>query len=260
MRNISHKPDSHRVAVAATSVSMPAFWVGQVRARALEKGDALEIARIAAISAAKKTSDLIPFCHQVALTHVAVSYRLEQDSIGIEVSVAAVAATGVEMEALTAAAICAITLYDILKPHTADIAIGPTLLLSKTGGKDSEAWHDRPLRVSLRGATLERAERWFGDLATLQAASEEEADLTVQLLAPDARGEPTSDGEDDTGLELAMRQFATRRHPAAAAWRLAAAQIGRRTELRVEEHGGPTDELLAAVAPALVRRIRSQQP
>ena len=260
MRNISHKPDSHRVAVAATSVSMPEFWVGQVRARALAKGDALEIARIAAISAAKKTSDLIPFCHQVPLTHVEVTYRLEQASIAIEVSVAAVAATGVEMEALTAAAICAITLYDILKPHTAEIAIGPTLLLSKTGGKDSEAWHERPIRVSLRGATLERAERWFGDLAMLHAASEQEADLSVQLLPHDASAEPAAQGETDTGLELAMRQFATRRHPAAAAWHLAAAQVGGRTALRVEEHGGATDELLAAVAPALVRRIRNQQP
>jgi molybdenum cofactor biosynthesis protein MoaC len=258
MRNISHKPDSHRVAVAATSVSMPEFWVGQVRARALEKGDALEIARIAAISAAKKTSDLIPFCHQVALTHVAVSYRLEQDSIGIEVSVAAVAATGVEMEALTAAAICAITLYDILKPHTSDIAIGPTLLLSKTGGKDSEAWHDRPLRVSLRGATLDRAASWFGDLATLERAPEEGADLSVTLLPPDSRDEAPTGGDPDSGLELAMRQFAVRRLPAAAAWQLRASQCGPRTDLVVEEHGGITDQLLAAVAPALIRRVRSR--
>jgi hypothetical protein len=162
------------------------------------------------------------------------------------------------MEALTAAAICAITLYDILKPHTSDIAIGPTLLLSKTGGKDSEAWHDRPLRVSLRGATLDRAASWFGDLATLERAPEEGADLSVTLLPPDSRDEAPTGGDPDSGLELAMRQFAVRRLPAAAAWQLRASQCGPRTDLVVEEHGGITDQLLAAVAPALVRRVRSR--
>lgn len=257
MRNISHKPDSHRTAIATTSVTMPAHWVEQVRARALEKGDALEIARVAAISAAKKTSDLIPFCHQVPLTHVAVRYSLEEAAVGIEVTVAAVAATGVEMEALTAAAICAITLYDILKPHTSDIAIGPTLLASKTGGKDSEAWHERPLRVALQGATLARAASWFGDLATLAQATADEVDLAIALVAHDATAERPP-GETATGLEIAMRQFATRRLPAAASWNLFASASQGRIQLVIEEHGGLTDQLLAAVAPALVRNLRSR--
>ena len=110
MVNVGDKPNTHRIAIATGSISMLPATFDLVEAGNHKKGDVLGIARIAGIQASKKTSDLIHFCHQVPLTHVAVSYRLEQASIGIEVSVAAVAATGVEMEALTAAAICAITL------------------------------------------------------------------------------------------------------------------------------------------------------
>jgi hypothetical protein len=111
--------------------------------------------------------------------------------------------------------------------------------------------------VSLRGATLDRAASWFGDLATLERTPEAAADLSVILLPPDSRDEAPTGGEPDSGLEFAMRQFAVRRLPAAAAWQLRASQCGLRTDLVVEEHGGLTDQLLAAVAPALLRRVRS---
>lgn len=237
---------------------MPAYWVEQVKARRLEKGDALEIARVAAIQAAKRTSDLIPFCHQVALTHVSVRYTFTDAGIDIAVSATAVAATGVEMEALTGAALAALTLYDMLKPHTQEIAIGPTLLDDKQGGKDSEAWHERPLTVALRGADATRAARWFGDLATLR---EDEAQPSVRfhLHAP-ATSPPVTEGSRDAGLEQAMRDFAVRRLPAAAGWSLVATQAGSTTSVAVEDHGALTDQLLAAIAPALVRRIRAAQP
>lgn len=254
MRNISHKPESLRTATARSSVAMPAYWVEQVKARNLEKGDALEIARVAAIQAAKRTADLIPFCHQVPLTHVRVGYTFADNSIGIEVGATAVAATGVEMEALTGAALAALTLYDMVKPHTKEIAIGPVLLDEKQGGKDSEAWHERPITLALDGADAARAATWFGDLAavTLRAA---DADLRFHLHAP-GNAPLLQAATTDSGLEQAMRDFAVRRLPAAAVWSIRAATADGATIVAVEDHGPLTDQLLAAIAPALVRRIR----
>jgi cyclic pyranopterin monophosphate synthase len=99
------------------------------------KGDPLEIARIAGISAAKKTSDLIPLCHQIPLTHVALQFRTRQDGIEITATAATAARTGVEMEAMTAASIAALTIYDMTKALDKAIEIRQVHLVEKTGGK-----------------------------------------------------------------------------------------------------------------------------
>ncbi len=99
------------------------------------KGDPLEIARIAGISAAKKTSDLIPLCHQLPLTHVAIAFRIEEHGVEITASAATEARTGVEMEAMTAAAIAALTVYDMTKALDKGIEIREIHLIEKTGGK-----------------------------------------------------------------------------------------------------------------------------
>ena len=110
------------------------------------KGDPLGIARIAGIAAAKKTSDLIPLCHPLMLTYVDVNLRVEKRGIHIESSATTTAQTGVEMEALTAAAVAALTVYDMTKALDKSISIEDLYLVEKTGGKSGDF-----RRTSLRG-------------------------------------------------------------------------------------------------------------
>jgi cyclic pyranopterin phosphate synthase len=102
------------------------------------KGDPLGIARIAGIAAAKKTPDLIPLCHPLMLTHVDVSLRVEKRGVHIESSATTTAQTGVEMEALTAAAVAALTVYDMTKALDKSISIEDLYLVEKTGGKSGD--------------------------------------------------------------------------------------------------------------------------
>ncbi|MHB8404448.1 MAG: bifunctional molybdenum cofactor biosynthesis protein MoaC/MoaB [Gammaproteobacteria bacterium] len=137
MKNITSKPETLRAARAGGTVQMPAECVALLRERRTEKGDALEIARAAAILGAKRTWELLPLCHQLPLASVRVDYRLEDKGrVHIEAEVEVIAATGVEMEALTAVAVAALTLYDMLKPHAGTaLQIGDIRLLEKRGGK-----------------------------------------------------------------------------------------------------------------------------
>jgi cyclic pyranopterin phosphate synthase len=102
------------------------------------KGDPLGIARIAGIAAAKKTPDLIPLCHPLMLTHVDVNLRVEKRGVHIESSATTTAQTGVEMEALTAAAVAALTVYDMTKALDKSISIEDLYLVEKTGGKSGD--------------------------------------------------------------------------------------------------------------------------
>ncbi len=99
------------------------------------KGDPLEVARIAGISAAKRTWDLIPLCHQLPLTHVELQFSVEESGIEITATAATAARTGVEMEAMTAASVAALTIYDMTKALDKGIEIREIHLLEKTGGK-----------------------------------------------------------------------------------------------------------------------------
>jgi cyclic pyranopterin phosphate synthase len=133
MVDVSRKQVTERSATARAFVSM-----SEEVLRALPsnpKGDPLEVARIAGIGAAKKTSDLIPLCHQLPLTHVAVDCRVEANGIEIVATAATAARTGVEMEALTAAAIAALTVYDMTKALDKAIEIREIHLVEKSGGK-----------------------------------------------------------------------------------------------------------------------------
>lgn len=136
MKDITHKPETLRSARATATVRMPAFCVELLRERKAEKGDALEIARSAGYLGAKKTWELLPLCHPLPLQNIDINYELQDEAVRIEVEVSLVGATGVEMEALTAASITALTLYDMLKPHAGtDLAIEDVHLLRKKGGK-----------------------------------------------------------------------------------------------------------------------------
>lgn len=138
MKDVTAKSPTHREAVAEAILLMPPEAQILLRERRTEKGDALEIARAAGALAAKKTWDLIPFCHPLPITHVEVTYFFEFEGVRIQVLVKTIAPTGVEMEALTAVSLVALTLYDMLKPHTKDLEIGYMRLISKTGGKSGD--------------------------------------------------------------------------------------------------------------------------
>lgn len=139
MRDVSEKNVSLRVAVARSCVEMPPEVLLRLKARTLDKGDALEIARAAAILGAKRTWELLPLCHPIPVERLDLHYEFGVDRVTIFVEVATHARTGIEMEALTAASICALCLYDMLKPHAGtNLIIRETLLLKKTGGKSSD--------------------------------------------------------------------------------------------------------------------------
>jgi cyclic pyranopterin phosphate synthase len=135
MVDVTAKQQTHRVARAEAFVEMSASTLKLLRQNALPKGNPLETARIAGIQAAKKTSDLIPLCHPLPLTHVDVSIAVVKGGVKLETIASTKAETGVEMEALTAAAVAALTLYDMCKAVEKGITIGNIRLLEKLGGK-----------------------------------------------------------------------------------------------------------------------------
>jgi len=115
MVNVGHKPDQQRTARAEGWLRCRAETIAALRARALPKGDVLTVAQIAAIQAAKRTDELIPLCHSLPLSAVEVDFEIEDAAIRIRTSVTTTAKTGVEMEALTAVSVAALTLYDMCK-------------------------------------------------------------------------------------------------------------------------------------------------
>jgi cyclic pyranopterin phosphate synthase len=139
MVDVSTKPKSVRTARAVAFVRMSADTVSQVKEGGLSKGDALGAARLAGIMAAKKTYELIPLCHPLSLTDVNVEAKIVAEGVEISTQVKTNERTGVEMEALTAAAVAALTVYDMCKSLDKGISIERVQLVSKTGGK-SGAW------------------------------------------------------------------------------------------------------------------------
>jgi cyclic pyranopterin phosphate synthase len=136
MVDVSGKPETRRTAQARAFVAMSAPVLKALPTN--PKGNPLEIARFAGIQAAKRTSDLIPMCHPLPLTHVEVTTKVVKGGIEIRATAATTAATGVEMEALTAASIAALTIYDMCKALDKGIVIRDILLESKTGGKSGD--------------------------------------------------------------------------------------------------------------------------
>ncbi len=130
MVDVGGKPLSRRRAVARALVQMSPETAG--RLRDLPKGDALTTAQIAGIAAAKRASDLIPLCHPLPLSHIAVSLSVREAAVEIVATVETTAQTGVEMEALTAAAVAGLTVYDMAKAIDKDMAVTDVTLLEKT--------------------------------------------------------------------------------------------------------------------------------
>jgi cyclic pyranopterin phosphate synthase len=140
MVDVSAKADTAREAVAEGRITMSAEALDAVRAGNIKKGDVLGTARIAGIMAAKKTSELIPLCHPLMLSKIAIAFEFEDHGIRAEARVRLNGPTGVEMEALTAVSVALLTLYDMAKALDKSMGISDIRLLSKTGGKSGD-WH-----------------------------------------------------------------------------------------------------------------------
>lgn len=136
MVDTSTKPDTERLARASAVVRMQPATLALIRDRSMAKGDVFEVARLAGIMAAKKTSDLIPLCHPLPITSVKVDFTIDgADRLTIEASVKVFGKTGVEMEALTAASVAALTVYDMCKAVDRGMVIERIRLEEKSGGK-----------------------------------------------------------------------------------------------------------------------------
>lgn len=138
MVDTSGKKETARRAVASAKVLMSPETVKAVRERTTPKGNPLETARLAGIIAAKRTSDLIPLCHPLPLTHVDIQTRLDDDGVYLEAEAKTKAQTGVEMEALTAVSVAALTVYDMCKAIDKAMVITDVRLELKTGGKSGK--------------------------------------------------------------------------------------------------------------------------
>ncbi|HVM05262.1 MAG TPA: cyclic pyranopterin monophosphate synthase MoaC [Acidimicrobiales bacterium] len=135
MVDVTPKEPTHRRAVARCKVFMQPETTSMVATNAVTKGDVLGVARVAGIQAAKRTVDLIPLCHQLTIGSVYVNFTIGDDNVEIEAQVETVDRTGVEMEALTAAAVAALTIYDMCKSSDRTMVIGDLALWEKTGGR-----------------------------------------------------------------------------------------------------------------------------
>ena len=136
MVDVGLKPDTVRMARATGAITMTPATLDAIEANAVAKGDVLGVARVAGIMAAKRTADLIPLCHPIVLTDVSVDLSIDRTLPGIRVSATArtVGKTGVEMEALSAAAVALLTVYDMAKAMDRSMEIGQVRLAEKTGG------------------------------------------------------------------------------------------------------------------------------
>ena len=146
MRDIAHKCSTLRTAHAQATLRLSPETLRCLREGKLPKGDPLPVARVAGIQAAKNTSQIIPYCHPIPIDFVGIDYVIEENTIAVEVSVKSVAKTGVEMEALTAASVAVLTLYDMMKVVDESMEIVGIKLVEKTGGKSDfrNAFSTRP--------------------------------------------------------------------------------------------------------------------
>jgi len=144
MVDVGHKDDTERLAVAGGEVKMLPETLALIRAGLLKKGDVLTVAKLAGIMAAKRTSELIPLCHPLALTKVDVTLTLDDALPGVQIRALAktVGKTGVEMEALTAVSVAALTVYDMAKAAEKTMKIQNIRLLEKHGGKSGDIFNE----------------------------------------------------------------------------------------------------------------------
>jgi cyclic pyranopterin phosphate synthase len=140
MVDVSGKPETERIAIAKGLVKMQAATFKRIKEGGVEKGDVLAVAQLAGISAAKQTSHLIPLCHPIPIDEVKIDFELDDKNSAVEITAAvkSTGRTGVEMEALTAVSIAALTIYDMVKSIDRGARIESIRLVKKSGGKSGE--------------------------------------------------------------------------------------------------------------------------
>ena len=291
MKNVGMKPESYRVAEAQAILHAPAHCIQLLRDGNTEKGDALKTARIAGILAAKRTDELIPLCHPLPIYRADVEYELQDDHVVILTTVETIGPTGVEMEALTAASLAGLTLYDMLKPHCEpeELCLDQCKLLKKKGGKSH---FKRTLRQPVSAAVIvlsdtvaaERKPDTAGKsvVETLTEAGfdpihyqilpdevDQLKDLVLELtqsyaciMTVGGTGIGKRDITVDTlepllerkldGLMEAARSFGQKRTPYAAMSRGVAGFIDRSLVVTLPGSRGGASESMAAILPALV--------
>jgi molybdenum cofactor biosynthesis protein MoaC len=295
MKDVGMKPDSLRSAQATATLHAPVHCIELLRSGNTEKGDALKTARVAGILAAKRTDELIPLCHPLPIHRAEVSFELGDDYVVITAEVQTIGPTGVEMEALTAASLAALTLYDMLKPYAEpeQLHIEACRLLLKKGGKSH---YRRRLQAAKAAAvvvlsdTVARGDK--PDTAGLAARQALEAagfdPIDYRLLADDAaaleavlieltnKGIPlvltvggTGAGPRDItvdvvgrmltmelpGIMEAARAFGQQRMPFAMLSRGRAGYVGETLVATLPGSRGGTEQSLAAILPGVVHLL-----
>ena len=291
MKNVGMKPESYRVAEAQAILHAPAHCIQLLRDGNTEKGDALKTARIAGILAAKRTDELIPLCHPLPIYRADVEYDLQDDHVVIFTTVETIGPTGVEMEALTAASLAGLTLYDMLKPHCEpeELCLDQCKLLKKKGGKSH---FKRTLRQPVSAAVIVLSDTVAAGrkpdtagksvVETLTEAgfdpihyqilpdeADQLKDLVLELtksyaciMTVGGTGIGKRDITVDTlepllerkldGLMEAARSFGQKRTPYAAMSRGVAGFIDRSLVVTLPGSRGGASESMAAILPALV--------
>ncbi|MFV5191793.1 MULTISPECIES: bifunctional molybdenum cofactor biosynthesis protein MoaC/MoaB [Acinetobacter] len=291
MKNVGMKPESYRVAEAQAILHAPAHCIQLLRDGNTEKGDALKTARIAGILAAKRTDELIPLCHPLPIYRADVEYELQDDHVVILTTVETIGPTGVEMEALTAASLAGLTLYDMLKPHCEpeELCLDQCKLLKKKGGKSH---FKRTLRQPVSAAVIVLSDTVSAGrkpdtagksvVETLTEAgfdpihyqilpdeADQLKDLVLELtqsyaciMTVGGTGIGKRDITVDTlepllerkldGLMEAARSFGQKRTPYAAMSRGVAGFIDRSLVVTLPGSRGGASESMAAILPALV--------
>ncbi|MRZ80140.1 cyclic pyranopterin monophosphate synthase MoaC [Paeniclostridium sordellii] len=138
MVDVSEKNKTKRVAIAKGSIKMNPKTIEMIKNNQMKKGDVLSVAQIGGITGAKKTWDIIPMCHNIFLTGSDIKFNILEDEIEVEATVSTVGKTGVEMEALTAASVAMLTIYDMCKAVDKEMVIGNIRVMKKIGGKSGE--------------------------------------------------------------------------------------------------------------------------
>ena len=298
MKNVGMKPESYRIAKASAELLAPAHCIQLLADGNTEKGDALKTARIAGILAAKRTDELVPLCHPLPIYRADVEFELLEDRVVIYAEVETIGPTGVEMEALTAASLAGLTIYDMLKPHCEpeDLVLQQCKLDQKKGGKSH---FKRTLRRAVSAAvivlsdtvaagrkpdtagrsvvdTLEQAGFEPIHYQILPDESEQLKSLVLELsksyacvITVGGTGLGSRDITVETlqpllkreipGLMEAARSFGQKRTPYAALSRGVAGYIDRSLVITLPGSRGGASESMAAILPALVHLIDVSQ-
>jgi cyclic pyranopterin phosphate synthase len=288
VRRITDKIETRRTAVAEAVLTARPATVRRLLTNRLPKPDVLPVARAAGILAAKRTWELVPYCHPVAIEWVEIAFRVSGGRVRVRATVESVGKTGVEMEALTAVSVASLTVYDMLKPIDAGLAIGSIRLLAKRGGKSDQATAPRVLTAAIlvasdsawRGRRRDRSGALIREIlrehripSRIEIVPDEEERIRRRIVAWADRGVRlilttggTGLGPRDVTVEAtrgvierevpgimeAARSFGQRRTPHAMLSRGLAGTRGRSLILNLPGSPGACRETLQAVFPGIL--------